>query len=186
MEENNNVNLAEEKEQNSGVDYAAELEKLRAENDKLKKAQTNASADASKWKKELQARMTEDEKAKAEQAEATAAMQKELESLRKEKTISEHTANFLSVGFDETLAKSSAQAIVEGDFEKMFDDIKAFVVSHDKAIAADAVRKTPVPTSGNSQATVSKEQFNNMNYREMVEFKNNHPDEYEKFMKREN
>ena len=41
----------------------SELERLKAENGKLKNAQSNASADASKYKKALAERMTEQEKA---------------------------------------------------------------------------------------------------------------------------
>ena len=45
--------------ENPAVDYAAEIERLKDENRKLREANTNASADASRYKKALRERMTE-------------------------------------------------------------------------------------------------------------------------------
>ena len=62
----------------------AKLEKLEAENAKLKSAQSNASADASKWKKQLQERMTEQERAAAETKDLIERLQSENEKLTRE------------------------------------------------------------------------------------------------------
>ena len=59
----------------------ARIKQLETENGKLKQAQSNASADASEWKKKYQATLSEQDKAKEQQDEANAALQKELETL---------------------------------------------------------------------------------------------------------
>ena len=46
----------------------ARIKALEAENGKLRQANTNASADASEWKKKYQSKLTEEEKAKEEKS----------------------------------------------------------------------------------------------------------------------
>lgn len=174
---------AETPEVEPAVDYKAEFEKLKGENEKLKKATTNASADVSRLKKELAARMSDDERTKAEQAEATAALQKELEMLRRDKSVSEHTASFLGIGFDAELAKVGAEAVTDGNTAALFDAIKKFIVAHDKAINADAVRNTPKPGVGAATEKVTRDEFEKMNYSERVKLYEADPDLYRELNK---
>ena len=51
------------------VDYEKEFKKLQAENEKLKKAQTNAAKDASDWKAKFRATQDEATRAAEEQKE---------------------------------------------------------------------------------------------------------------------
>lgn len=188
MEENNtNKQTTDEtggKESKAAeVDYKAEFERLKDENEKLKKATTNASADVSRLKKELAARMSDDERTKAEQAEATAALQKELDMLRRDKSVSEHTASFLGIGFDNELAKASAEAITDGNTAALFENLKKFVVAHDKAINADAIRNTPKPSGSAVGEKVTKEQFDKMGYSERVKLFDSDPDLYKELSK---
>ena len=86
------TNTNETNEQNASPaadasELEARIKALEAENGKLKQSVTNASSDASKWKKQYQEKLSAEEKAKQEQDEATAAMQKELETLRTERNI---------------------------------------------------------------------------------------------------
>ena len=161
----------------------ARIKQLEAERDKLKNSVTNASADASEWKKKYQATLSEQEKAAEEQSEATAAMQKELEDLRNERNIANHKSQFVSIGFDEALADESAKALNEGNIAKVFDGIRKFVESHDKAMAEKAMLNNPTLPGGNSTKTVSKAEFDQMGYREMAAFKKEHPDLYAEYMK---
>lgn len=165
------------------VDYKAEYERLAAENEKLRKANTSASADASKYKKELAARMSEEERNKAEQAEANRALEEELKALRRDKAVSEHMASFLSVGYDDALAKSSAEAIVDGNTAAVFDGLKKFIALRDKAMNADAIRNTTKPGTGASNPTVTREQFNSMSYSERVKLFENDRELYDKLSK---
>ena len=171
-------------------DKDKQIKTLEAEIAKLKNAVTNASADASKWKKdfqekkaELESRMTEEERAKAEQDAATAAMQQELETLRNERNVANHKAQLTSIGFDGDLAQETAEAINNGDSAKLFDGIRRFIASHDKEMTSKALMSNPVLSGGNTDKVVTKEEFNNMGYKEMLAFKNEHPELYAEYIK---
>ena len=191
----NDANNTQGTEQNTdkGTDsksLEARIKELETENGKLRQANTNASADASKhkkaaeeWKEKYQAKLSDEDKAKEQQDEATAAMQKELEDLRNERNIANHKSQFVSIGFEENLAEESAKALNEGNIAKVFDGIRKFVESHDKAMAEKAMLNNPTLPGGNSTKTVTREEFNNMGYKEMVAFKAEHPDLYAEYMK---
>ena len=163
----------------------ARIKQLETENGKLKQAQTNASADASAWKKKYQDTLSEQDKAKVQQDEANAALQKELEDLRKERNIAQFTAALTAsdIGMDTENAKSVAEALNAGETTKVFDGIRKFIASHDKALAEKAMLNNPTLPGGNSTKTVTKEQFDKMGYKEMAQFKIEHPDLYEEYMK---
>lgn len=174
--------MAEEKELTLD-ELKAEIARVKTENEKLRTANTNASADASKYKKQLAEKMTAEEKAKAESEEALRKMQEELNALRKDKNILDRTARFLAVGLSEELAKSAADAWENGDENKVFEHIKTFITEHDKALEAEALKKTPKPGSGSSTTTVTKEEFAKMGYAEMEKLYKENPELYKELSK---
>ena len=177
------TNVTALEQQTQDIDYKAEFERLKLENDKLRKATTNASADASRFKKELQARMTEDERVKAEREEQTAKLQAELDALRKDKTVSEHKANFIGLGFGADMAQTAAEALADGNLGDMFNSLKAFITQRDKEHTAEAFRNTPKPTAGAVTNTITKEQFDNMGYAERNALYKENPDLYRELNK---
>ena len=170
----------------------AEVKALKDEIVKLKQSVTNASADASSWKKKfndaddaLKAKMSEQERAEKERAEANAAMQTELETLRKERNIANFKAQFVSIGFDETLSQETAEAMNSGDTAKVFDGIRKFIATHDKQMAEKAIMNNPTLPGGETHnAVVTKEQFDAMSLGERNDFYNEHPDLYAEYTKR--
>lgn len=164
-------------------DLQAQLAKLRDENMKLKNAQSSASADASKYKKALQERMTEQERAANETKELIEQLKAENAAMKKNQTLAEHTSGFLGIGFEADLAKRAAEATSEGNFSAMINAIKDFIVVHDKAIQADAMRNTPRPGSGTGGPTVTREQFDKMGYLERLKIYEEQPDLYQELTK---
>lgn len=170
----------------------ARVKELEAEIAKLKQSVTNASADASSWKKQfkeadeaLKAKMSEEERAEKERAEAQAAMQTELETLRNERNIANFKAQFVSIGFDETLSQETAEAMNSGDTAKVFDGIRKFIATHDKEMAEKAIMNNPTLPGGSSTApVVTKEQFDAMSLSERNAFYNEHPELYAEYTKR--
>ena len=158
---------------------------MEAENGKLRQANTNASADASEWKKKYQAKLSEEDKAKELQDEQTAAMQKELEDLRNERNIAKFTGTLVAndIGMDADTAKSVAEALNAGDTEKVFDGIRKFITAHDKSLRENALRNNQTLQGGASTKDITKEEFRNMSYREMLQFKMEHPEQYAEFTK---
>lgn len=171
---------------------SAKVKELEAEIAKLRQSVTNASADASEWKKkfnasedELKARMTEQERAEKERAEANAAMQTELETLRKERNIANFKAQFVSIGFEDSLSQETAEAMNNGDTAKVFDGIRKFIATHDKEMAEKAIMNNPTLPGGSSTApVVTKEQFDAMSLSERNAFYNEHPELYAEYTKR--
>lgn len=175
-------------------DTTAELEKrnkqLEAEIAKLKQSVTNASADASKWKKEaqakndeLQSRMTEEEKAKAQQEAAYAAMQEKLTALEAERNVANFKAQFVSMGFEGDLAQETAEALNTGETAKLFDGIRRFIESHDKALKAQSLMNNPTIQGGVAKKTMSREEFDKMGYTERVKLYNDDPELYREMTK---
>ena len=160
----------------------SELEKLRAENGKLKNAQSNASADASKWKKQLQERMSEQERAENATKELIDSLKAENERLKRDQEVASRTAAYVGVGFDESLAKKAAEAY-GSDHNGFMDALKAFITAHDKALQADALRSTPRPGNGGTAQAITKEEFAKMNYSERVKLFNENPDLYQELNK---
>lgn len=146
------------------------------------KAQFDKKAsEAADLSKQLRSRMTEEEAAKAKAAEDMANIMSELESLRAEKEISEYTTQFMGVGYDEALAKSSAKALQSGDMTTMFKNHSKFVIERDKAIKAELLKGTPTPPAGEGSKGITKEDFSKMSLDEKNKFATENPDRYKEF-----
>ena len=122
-------------------DNAAELEKQKA-------AVSKANSEAAAWKKKHNELLSEDEQQKQQQAEDIAAMQKELDELRRDKTVSQFTAKFISQGYDEKLAADTAKAMADGDTDKVFANQQTFLEAYAKQVKASAIQGTPKPAAG--------------------------------------
>ena len=132
-------------------------------------------------KKSLKEKMTQDEQAAAQQAEAFAAMQAELEELKADKAISEYTAQFLGIGYDEALAKSTATALQKGDMATMFANHARFVAGREKTLKAELLKNTPAPPAGEGNNKKTKEDFMKMSLAEKQQFATEHPEQYKDF-----
>lgn len=183
MAENENVNIdaAPETSEVSIEDLKAQIEKLTSDNEKLKKATTNASADASKWKKELQSRLSEQERKEQEEADEKRRLLDRVAELEASARNNMGTAAFVGVGMTDSVAKSATEAFYSGDVAAFTTMLKGFLTDHDKAIKAEGVRNTTPPFGGSTTApAVTKEQFDKMGYRELSELYNKDPDLYNK------
>ena len=128
-------------------DNAAEIERLRG-------AVSKANSEAASWKKKHNELLTEDERKKQEDADALADMKKELDELRKDKTISEFKAKLIAQGYDEALASDTAQAMADGDTDKVFANQGKFLEDYAKKVKADAMKKTPKPPAGDGSSDI--------------------------------
>lgn len=113
-----------------------------------------AASDAASWKKKHNELLTEDERKKQEDADALANMKKELDELRKDKTVSEFKAKLIAQGYDEALASDTAQAMADGDTAKVFANQGKFLEDYAKKVKADAMKKTPKPPAGNGSSDI--------------------------------
>lgn len=155
-----------------------------AEIAKLKESVTKANAEASKYKKELSAKLSDDERKAKEDAEKWEQIAKERDELLREKNISTHKAKFLENGFSAELADSSAQAIVDGDFETVFKNLGEYRKSIEKQFKAENIDNMPKPNGGSGKAPeMTQEQFDAMTYNQRVELYQKNKELYEKLSK---
>ena len=164
-------------------DLKAELERLKAENSKLKTAQSNASSDAAKWKKELRDSMDAKTRAEAETKELIEQLKAENETLKKSQSVSAYATDYIGLGFEAELGKKAAEAFFEGDHAKFAVALKSFLAAHDKALAAEALRNTPRPGVGGVEKSITKEQFNKMNYKDRAKLFEEQPELYQELIK---
>ena len=127
-------------------DHASEL-------DHMKSAVSKANSEAAEWKRKHNALLSDDEKNKQANEEALKAMQEELETLRKDKTVSQYKANFIAQGYNDKLATETASAMADGDMAKVFANNKIFLDEYANGIKANLMKDTPHPPAGDPAAT---------------------------------
>lgn len=136
-------------------------------------------------KKEYKGKLSEEEQKQAERDEQFAAMQNELNVLKEEKQLSEMTARYLSLGYDEKLAEDTAKAMVKGDVAKVFANQKTHQDSIAQKVKTDILKDTPKPGAGSGSQTMTKEAFRKLSVAERLAFSTEHPDEYKQIYKGE-
>lgn len=129
--------------------------------EKLKAALSRANSEAAEYKRALREKQTEKERADAERAEADKAMREELETLRKEKRVSDYTGKCLALNMDADLAGKTANALADGNMESVFDCLKAFVEATKTRLNNEALNRQPglsagiPPTKGNTEDEIT-------------------------------
>ena len=137
------------------------------------------ASEAAELSKQLKARMTEEEVTKAKEAEERETLLARLKELETEKTLNTYVNSYLSMGYDEKLAKSTAQAMVDGDMDKVFANQKAHIEAEKKAMKLELLKQTPPPSStGNGEGAVTLETLKKMTAQERYDFAQKNPDQY--------
>ena len=122
-----------------------------AEIERLTKALSKSNSEAADYKKQLREKMSaEDIKAK-EDADKWAEMEEKYNALVKKDAISTNTAKLLALGYEEKLAAETAEAMFNGDTEKVFANQKLHLDSVEKKVRADVLKDTPKPTGGSGK-----------------------------------
>lgn len=132
----------------------------------VSKAQFDKTAsELAALKKQMRARMSEEE-IKAEEARtAHEAMEQELNTLRRNNTLSEHKAKFLALGYDETEADKMAIALTDGETDELFAGMKRRGITAEKAMREKILKETPVPPAGTDPTNAEKEAKNDAEWR---------------------
>ena len=166
MDENNVVmteQTAVEQTEPVKTEPAKDEKPENAEIAKLKAALSKASSDAAEWKRQLREKQTADEREKAERAEQEQAMREELETLRKEKRVSDYTAKCVALNMDAELAAQTANALADGNMDSVFDCLKAFVEATTTRLNNEALNRQPGLSAGippTTNSTVDKDYEN--------------------------
>lgn len=151
-----------------------------AEIDRLKNALSKSNSEAADYKKQLRDKMSAEEIKAKEDAEKWDELIKERDALLREKTVANHKAKYLALGYDEKLAGETAEALASGDLDKVFANQKKLIESVEKRVRADVLKDTPKPEGGNGSETITKESFSKMSIAEQYKYSVEHPEEYKK------
>jgi uncharacterized phage infection (PIP) family protein YhgE len=177
-------------------DNAQALADAQTQAQKNKNAFDKAAHDLADYKKKLKTALgdladvqansaTQIEETKTRADEQIAEMQKQIAEFQRDKTIAQHTARYVALGYDEALAAETATALSDGDLEKVFANQQAFMAEHDKAIKAASVQKPTKPGKGNedpdnNQAAKTRDEIRAMPVAERIKYYTEHPEEYKK------
>jgi hypothetical protein len=148
---------------------------------KHKAAADKNASEAASYKKQLREKQTDEEAKEAERAAKDAAIMAELESLRHEKLVGTYTTAYMAMGYDEKLAKSTADAMAKGDTETVFKNQKLHLENREKALKAELLKQTPPPAPGTPDTAMKKEEFAKLSLAEKQKFATENPEQYKAF-----
>jgi len=102
----------------------------------------------------------------------------ELETLRKEKTVSDHKAKLLALGYEEALALETASALADGDMETVFANQKRFLEAHDKATKSELLKGTPRPKTLDGASAMTLDKLRAMSAEDRYAYSVSNPEKY--------
>lgn len=152
-----------------------------AEIERLKNALSKSNSEAADFKKQLREKMSADELKAKEDAEKQEKLQNDYDALVKKVTISENKAKLLALGYEDKLATETAEAMANGELDKVFANQKKHLEAVEKKIRQDILKDTPKPDGGNAGTTITKEQFDAMGYTERLKVFNENPEIYKEY-----
>ena len=132
-------------------------------------------------KKSLREKMSEDEAKAAKAAEEYEAIMAELKTLKEEKMVASYTTSYLAMGYEENLAKSTAEALAKGDMDTVFKNQKTHADVREKALRTELLKGTPSPAPGKTDTGMTKEQFSKMTLAEKAKYAQENPEAYKEF-----
>lgn len=103
------------------------------------------ASEAANLSKQLKETMSEADRKKLEDDENNKKILEELETLRKDKTISDYTSKYLALGYDKELAADTAKAMADGNMSKVFENGEKHKTALEKKIKEDLINGTPKP-----------------------------------------
>lgn len=129
-------------------------------------------------KKELTEKLTEDEKKKQKEQEERTELQEKYDKLLHESEVAKFKAKLLGMGYEDKLAGETAEAMADGDTEKVFANQKKHLDSVEKKVRAEALKDTPKPTPDGDSKSMTLEKLRKMTPQERYDYSVKNPEEY--------
>ena len=116
----------------------------------LKDRISEVNSEAKDWKDKYRSTLDDATKKAQEAEEETKRMTDRLAQLERERAIAGYKASYLAMGYDEKLAEDTANALFDGNNEKLFENQRKHMESVEKKAREDALRGSGRPGgSGN-------------------------------------
>lgn len=104
------------------------------------------SSELAEAKKQIKAKMSDDEAAKAQADADRKALEDKYTELLRKSTIAEHTARYIAMpGYDEKLARETAEALFDGKMDVVFANQQKANIAYEKSLRADLMKNNPRP-----------------------------------------
>ena len=139
------------------------------------------ASDLAAAKKSLREKMSEDEAKAARETEERATLEARVKELEHERAVNGYVNAYLAMGYDEKLAKASAEALAKGDMDAVFKNQKIHADNREKALRTEMLKNTPPPAAGKNDTGMTKEQFSKMTLLEKQKFATENPEQYKEF-----
>lgn len=139
------------------------------------------ASEAADLGKKLRERMTEEEAKAIKEAEEKAALLARVEQLEQEKAVGTYTNAYLAMGYDEKLAKATAEAMAKGDTDTVFKNQKTHQENREKALRTELLKETPSPAPGKADVGKTREEVSKMTLAEQAKFAQDNPEIYKEF-----
>ena len=147
--------MEEEKTVERIAELEAALKEAEAQNKNLKatlseKNSENASKkrEIEEWKEKYNSTLTEAQLAEQKRLEEQAEKDAKLNELMRKAQVSDYKAMYLSLGFSEELAQSSAEAKADNNNDTLFSNLKQHLDNREKEIKAEILKEQPSITNG--------------------------------------
>jgi hypothetical protein len=147
----------------------------------IKASADKAASEAASYKKQLREKQTDDEIKAAEREAKFAEVMAEVEALRHEKLVGTYTTSYMAMGYEEKLAKATAEAMAKGDTETVFKNQRLHLENREKALRTELLKQTPPPAGGGTDAAMKKADFMKMSLAEKQKFAIENPEQYKAF-----
>ena len=151
---------------------------MSSEVERLKNALSKSNSEAADYKRQLKDKMSDEERKAKEDADKWSEMEEKYNALVKKDAISTNKARLLALGYDETLATETAEAMFDGNMDVVFANQKKHIEAVEKKARSEKMKDTPKPEGGNSSNTMTKEKLRGMTAQERYTFSVEHPEEY--------
>lgn len=166
---------------NGASERIAELEKQLAESskkyDKLKGTLDSKLKELGDMTKKERERMTAEELERKQIEE----IKEQNAMLLKEREVANAERRFIQSGCDGELATKGAKALIEQDYDELFDVIGQLINNKIADEKTQLLKAMPKPQGSSSSSTMTKEQFNRLGYQQRVELLEKDPETYKLF-----
>lgn len=110
------------------------------------------ASEAAELSRKLNGKLSDDERAQAERereqaenAQKYTELENKYNAILKKSTIAEYAAKYLALGYEKSLAESTANAMVDGDMETVFKNAETHRTAMEQKIKSDLLKGTPHP-----------------------------------------
>lgn len=134
------------------------------------------ASELAEWKRKYNALNNENTEQKTENEQVLEDLRRELNEMRKEKTVSSYKASFAAQGYSETLAEEAAAAMANGEMDKVFAAQKKFLEQYEKDVKAKVMKDTPKPPAGGKSGPMTKADFLKLDTKAQMEYIKDNPD----------